>query len=75
MYTLVLDLDETLVHFEEMGEYGQFYVRPYATEFLIEMGNYYEIVIFTAAVQEVYSFNSKIISMQIGYRTKLTQTI
>ena len=51
-FTLVLDLDETLVHFEEFGDYGQFYVRPYAQTFLDEMEKHFEIVIFTAAVQE-----------------------
>lgn len=55
-YTLVIDLDETLVHFEEHEDYGQFFVRPYATEFLEKMAKLYEIVIFTAAVQDVYFF-------------------
>ena len=31
---------------------GQFLVRPYAEQFLVEMAEMYEIVIFTAAVQE-----------------------
>lgn len=52
-FTLVLDLDETLVHFEETEDNQQFLVRPYAQQFLAEMGKYYEVVIFTAAVQEV----------------------
>ena len=52
-HTLVLDLDETLVHFEEVGENGQFLVRPHAQKFLEEMGQYFEVVIFTAALQEV----------------------
>lgn len=54
LHTLILDLDETLVHFMEskngtLG--GQFHVRPYAREFLQEMGQYFEVVIFTAAIQ------------------------
>lgn len=52
-FTLVLDLDETLVHFEETDDSQQFLVRPYAQQFLTEMGKYFEVVIFTAAVQEV----------------------
>lgn len=52
-FTIVLDLDETLVHFEEVGDNGQFLVRPYAQQFLTEMGKYFEVVIFTAALQEV----------------------
>ena len=51
-YTLVLDLDETLVHYEDNGVLGQFYLRPYAQEFLDEMAKYYEVVIFTAALQD-----------------------
>ena len=56
-YTLVLDLDETLVHFEENEERtgGQFHVRPFAVDFLKQMARYYELVIFTAAVKEVSS--------------------
>ena len=54
-YTLVLDLDETLVHFEENEDRtgGQFHIRPYAMEFLTIMAQHYEIVIFTAAMKEV----------------------
>lgn len=51
--TLVLDLDETLVHFQENEEGSQFLVRPYAQQFLNEVGKYYEVVIFTAALQDV----------------------
>lgn len=51
-YTLVMDLDETLVHYEDNGVTGQFYLRPYAQEYLDEMGKYYEIVVFTAALQD-----------------------
>lgn len=66
-YTLVLDLDETLIHFvspqdendaeqlEELedGENDFFYmVRPYCNKFLTELSEYYEIVIFTAAMQD-----------------------
>ncbi len=51
-YTLVLDLDETLVHYIENEDEAKMLVRPGACEFLEEMGKYYEIVIFTAAVQD-----------------------
>ena len=49
-YCLVLDLDETLVHYyEERGE-GKFRIRPGCDKFLTEMSQLYEIVIFTAAM-------------------------
>ena len=53
VYTLILDLDETLVHYYELGAEGKFLVRPGTEEFLNEMAKYYEIVIFTAATQDV----------------------
>ncbi|TNV71353.1 hypothetical protein FGO68_gene11303 [Halteria grandinella] len=48
-YTLVLDLDETLVHYFEEGH---FLVRPGCDVFLREMSEIYEVVIFTAAMQD-----------------------
>jgi CTD small phosphatase-like protein 2 len=64
----VLDLDETLIHFvhsqEENGDQEAeeaedeedndfFYmVRPFCNKFLSELSKYYEIVIFTAAMQD-----------------------
>ena len=62
-YTLVLDLDETLIHFdceeeeEDNGgndEEGYYLIRPGAIKFLNELSKYYEIVIFTAAMPDVY---------------------
>lgn len=49
-YVLVLDLDETLIHFNEQLE--KVFVRPYAEKFLLQMSKYYEIVIFTAGMQD-----------------------
>lgn len=51
-YTLVLDLDETLAHYFEIGMEGKFLIRPGCQKFLEEMSEYYEIVIFTAAIQD-----------------------
>jgi CTD small phosphatase-like protein 2 len=51
-YTLVLDLDETLIHYMEIGNEGRLFVRPYCQNFLQEMSKYYEVVIFTAALQD-----------------------
>ena len=54
-YTLVLDLDETIIHFkinEHNETEGVLQVRPGIQEFLTTLGQYYEIVIFTAATQD-----------------------
>ena len=58
VYTLVLDLDETLIHYECDDIDGDYYlIRPGAIKFLKEMALYYEIVVFTAAMPEVsYKF-------------------
>ena len=50
--TLVLDLDETLVHFAYSPSGGSFIVRPYCFEFLRNIKKYYEVMVFTAATQE-----------------------
>ena len=52
VYTLVLDLDETLVHYIEEKDRHYVQVRPYAEYFISEMGKYFEIVIFTSAEEE-----------------------
>jgi hypothetical protein len=52
-YTLVLDLDETLVHYVEDEESAYILIRPGAENFLEELSKYYELVIFTAATQDV----------------------
>ena len=52
IYTLVLDLDETLVHFFYTPSGGTFLIRPYCFEFLNKMSKIFEIVIFTAAMKD-----------------------
>ena len=54
-YSLVLDLDETLIHFKPQnnGEDGGILrVRPGITQFLNEVGKYYELIVFTTATQD-----------------------
>lgn len=53
VYTLVLDLDETLVHYFECDGMGNYDIRPGMHEFLERMNQLgYELVIFTAATQD-----------------------
>lgn len=52
-YTLVLDLDETLIHYEEdESETGKVNFRPFLHEFLSSLNEFYDIIIFTASLQE-----------------------
>jgi Dullard-like phosphatase family protein len=51
-YTLVLDMDETLIHYFFTHVNGMFFVRPYCFEFLKELNDIYEIVTFTAGTKE-----------------------
>ena len=51
-YSLVLDLDETLVSFKVANEKKGFVrTRPYLFDFLEQIGRYYEIILFTSALQ------------------------
>ena len=59
LLTLVIDLDETLIHYpdehledlEKKVELENFKIRPFCFEFLQQLSLYYELVIFTAASQ------------------------
>lgn len=50
-----MDLDETLIHYFDINEAeGELRIRPGAEDFLKIMANFYEIIIFTAAMQDVF---------------------
>ena len=55
-YTLVLDMDETLIHYPEnpIEEHDQdwYNLRPGLHKFLETMSKYFEIIIFTAGTQD-----------------------
>ena len=54
-YSLVLDLDETLIHFKpnpNNESSGKIMIRPYLYDFLKNIKKYYELIIFTAATQD-----------------------
>ena len=51
IYTLVLDLDETLIHYITIENIEYIQIRPGAEDFIKELSEFYEIVIFTASVK------------------------
>ena len=54
-YSLILDLDETLIHFKinnDDDSEGVLQIRPGAIPFLEKVGKYYELIVFTAATQD-----------------------
>ena len=54
-YTLVLDLDETLIHFKGLpnnDSSGILQFRPFLPEFLTNICKFYELIVFTAATQD-----------------------
>ena len=51
-YTLILDLDETLVNFKiKSSKEGTLRARPFLFGFLEEMEHYYELIIWTSATE------------------------
>ena len=54
-YSLILDLDETLIHFKinnDDDSEGVLQIRPGAIKFLEKVGQYYELIVFTAATKD-----------------------
>lgn len=51
-YTLVFDLDETLVHFKNEDSKAKFLIRSNCYNILKSLSAYFEIIIFTAAQKE-----------------------
>ena len=51
-YTLILDLNETLVSFQQTNfSQGILRLRPFLIEFLEEVSYYYELILFTASTE------------------------
>ena len=66
-YTLVLDLDETLIHFSvNEGNEGHLFFRPYLFHFLNGVSEYYELVIFTAGLKEYAKIVLDLIENRMG---------
>ena len=77
-YTLVLDMDETLIHFFFTKNFGMFFIRPYCFEFLSQLSEFYEIITFTAGTKEYADYilnlldpNNEIIKYRL-YRQHVT---
>ena len=51
-YTLVVDLDETLIHSFQINNKEIYVIRPYTFEFLNELYQKYEIIVFTAGTKD-----------------------
>ena len=60
VYTLVLDLDETLINFKDAqndhSNTAIYQVRPGAFRFINQLSDYFEIVIFTASMPDYADF-------------------
>ena len=65
-YTLVLDLDETLIHFSANGDEGQLFFRPHLFSFLNAVSQFYEIIIFTAGLKEYAKIVLDLIENRLG---------
>ena len=57
IYTLVLDMDETLIHYQPPADdapedEGFYMIRPGCKCFLRDLSMYYELVVFTAAMPD-----------------------
>ena len=69
-YSLILDLDETIVHYIKFKNSEYVQVRPYLDDFIKELSDYYEIIIFTASYQNYadLAINGIDIDKRIKYR-------
>lgn len=58
-YCLVLDLDETLIHYKvdpKNPDEGEMLVRPYMFDCLTNLSKHYELILWTAGTEDVSTF-------------------
>lgn len=68
-YTLVLDLDETLIRFASGNNLeGKVLFRPHLFEFLRTMAQYFEIIVFTASIKEYADVMLNLIEAKLGQK-------
>ena len=66
-YCLVLDLDETLIHFKNDNGRAKFLIRPYTYNFLRNLEPHFELIIFTAAQKEYADWILDKIDNKVGF--------
>ena len=76
-FCLVLDLDETLIHFKNDTENAKFLIRPHTYDFLKNLEPFFELIIFTAAKKEYADWILDKIDAKglIGYRFYRTHCV
>lgn len=68
-YTLVLDMDETLIHFVvDNSSEGRLLYRPYLFDFLNQVSQLYEVVVYTASRKEYADIILNLIEFKIGHK-------
>lgn len=65
-FTLVLDLDETLIHFKNIPGKAKFLIRPHCYKFLRNLHSHFELIIFTAAQQQYADWIINKIDQKVG---------
>jgi TFIIF-interacting CTD phosphatase-like protein len=66
-FTLVLDLDETLIHFKNIPGKSKFLIRPHCYKFLRNLHSHFELIIFTAAQQQYADWIIDKIDPKVGF--------
>lgn len=64
---LVLDLDETLWHGEELPAGASFTLRPHLGEFLGKVGEHYDLAVWTSATEAWMRAGLSIVHEETGF--------
>jgi RNA polymerase II subunit A small phosphatase-like protein len=68
-YCLVVDLDETLIHYNEKENF--YLVRPGVNQFMKELSIHFELILFTASVKEYADWILDQIDPEKYFKTRL----